>query len=66
MVKKSHANEDKKKRDADSMPESRSSPGGGHSKAPKYSCLENPMYRERSLADYSSQGHKESDTIEAT
>ena len=45
VVKNPHANEDKKKRDAGSMPEVGSSPGGGYSKAPKYSCLENPIDR---------------------
>ena len=40
------------------------SPGGRHSNPLQYSCLENPM--ERSLAGYSPQGHRESDTTEAT
>ena len=40
------------------------SPGGGHSKALQYSCLENPM--ERNLVGYSPWGCKESDTTEAT
>ena len=30
----------------------------------QYSCLENPMDRATSLAGYSSEGHKESDTTE--
>jgi hypothetical protein len=30
----------------------------------QYSCLENPMDRGASLADYSRWGHKESDTTE--
>ena len=32
---------------------SRRSPGGGHSNPLQYSCPENPMDGERSLADYS-------------
>ena len=39
------------------------SPGGGHGHPLQYSCLENP-YGRRSLAGYSSWGHKESDTTE--
>ena len=39
-------------------------PGKGHGNPLQYSCLENPM--ERSLAGYSPQGHRESDTTEAT
>ena len=39
------------------------SPGGGHGSPPQCSCLENPC-GERSLADYSACGRKESDTTE--
>ena len=41
------------------------SPGGGHGSPLQYSCLENP-HGQRSLVVYSSWGHKESDTTEAT
>ena len=40
------------------------SPGGGHGNPLQYSCLEN-THGQRSLADYSSWGHKESDTTES-
>ena len=43
----------------------RRSPGGGHGNPLQYSFLENP-HRQRSLANYSSWGCKESDTTEAT
>ena len=39
------------------------SSGGGHGNPLQYSCLENPQ-GQRSLAGYSSQGHKESDMTE--
>ena len=39
------------------------SPGGGHGNPPQYSCLENP-HGQRSLANYSPWGHKESDMTE--
>ena len=39
------------------------SPGEGNGNPPQYSCLENP-HGLRSLAGYSPQGHKESDTNE--
>ena len=39
------------------------SPGGGHDNPLQHSCLENP-HGQRSLAGYSPQGHKESDTTE--
>ena len=39
------------------------SPGGGHGNPLQYSCLENP-HGQRSLAGYSPQGRKESDTTE--
>ena len=39
------------------------SPRGGHGNPPKYSCLENPC-GQRSLAGYSPEGCKESDTTE--
>ena len=38
-------------------------PGGGHGNPLQYSCLENP-HGQRSLAGYSSWGHKEPDTTE--
>jgi len=38
------------------------SPGGGHGNPLQYSCLEHPQ-AQRSLADYSPCGHKESDMI---
>ena len=38
--------------------------GGGHGNPLQYSGLENP-HRQRSLAGYSSWGHKESDTTRA-
>ena len=47
----------------DSIPELGRSPGRGHGNPLQYSCLENP-HGQRSLAGYSAQGHKESDTIE--
>ena len=52
-------------RDAGSVPALRKSPGGGHGNQLQYSCLEN-SYRQRSLAGYSPQSHKESATTEAT
>ena len=52
------------KRDVSSVPESRRSPGGGTGNPLQYSCLENP--RQRSLAVYGSQSHKESDMTEVT
>ena len=39
------------------------SPGGGHGNPLQYSCLENP-HGQRSLADYSPWGYKESDMTE--
>ena len=39
------------------------SPGGGHGNPLQYSCLENP-HGQRSLAGYSSCGHKELDMTE--
>ena len=38
-------------------------PGGGHGNPLQYSCLENP-HGQRSLADNSPWGHKESDMTE--
>ena len=40
------------------------SPGGGNGNPGQYSCLQNP-HRQRSLAGYSPQGHKEQDMTEA-
>ena len=39
------------------------SPGGRHGNPLEYSCPENP-HGQRSLAGYSSRGHKESDMTE--
>ena len=50
-------------RDTGSIPGVGRSPGGGHSNALQYSCLENP-HGQRSLAGYSPWGCKESDTTE--
>ena len=50
-------------RDLGSIPGLGRSPGGGHGNPLQDSCLENPG--KRSLADYSPQGHKESDVAEA-
>ena len=44
MVKKPPANAGDG-RDADLIPRSRRSPGGGHGNPLQYSCLENPMGR---------------------
>ena len=49
-------------RDAGSIPGSGKSPGGGNGNALQYSCLENPM--DMSLAGYSGQGYKDSNTTE--
>ena len=46
-----------------SIPELGRCPGEGNGNPLQYSCLENP-HGQRSLADYSPQGHKESDTTE--
>ena len=53
-------------KDTGSIPASGRSPGGGHGNPLQYSCLENPMDRERSLASYSPWGHTESDMTEVT
>ena len=45
------------------IPGSGRSPGEGKGYPLRYSCLENP-HGQRSLAGYSSWGHKESDTTE--
>ena len=50
-------------RDEGSIPGSGRSPGAGHGNPLQYSCLENP-HGQRSLADHSPWGHKESDTTE--
>ena len=52
-------------RDTGLIPGSGGSPGGGHGNPLQYSCLENP-HGQRSLAGYSSWGHKESDMTEVT
>ena len=49
--------------DLGSIPGLGRSPGGGHGNPLQCSCLENP-HGQRSLAGYSPQGHKESDTTE--
>ena len=49
--------------DLGSIPGMGRSLGGGHGKPLQYSCLENP-HGQRSLADYSPWGRKESDTTE--
>ena len=46
--------------DLGSVPGLRSSPGEEHGNLLQYSCLDNP-HGQRSLADYSPWGHKESD-----
>ena len=51
--------------DADSTPELRRCSRGGHGNPLQYSCLEDP-HGQKSLAGYSPQGHKESDTTEVT
>ena len=50
-------------RDADLIPRSGRSPGGGHNNPLQYSCLENP-HGQRNLAGYSPWGRKELDTTE--
>ena len=50
-------------RNADLIPGSGRTPGGGHGNPLQYSCLENP-HGQRTLAGYSSWGHKKSDTTE--
>ena len=45
------------------IPELGRSPGGGHGNPLQYTCLENP-HGQKSLAGYSPQGCKESDTTE--
>ena len=47
-----------------SVPGSGRSPGEENAYPLQYSCPENPMDRERSLAGYSPWGHKESDMTE--
>ena len=59
MVKNPPANE----RVAGSIPGSRRSPGGGNDNPLQYSCLEDP-HGQKSLADYSPWGRKESDMTE--
>ena len=50
--------------DPGSIPNSGRSPGRGNGSSLQYSCLENSMDRERSLAGYGPWGRKESDTTE--
>ena len=49
--------------DLGSIPGLGRSPGGGHSNAHQYSCLEN-FHGPRNLAGYIPWGHKESDMTE--
>ena len=49
--------------DLGSIPGLGRSPGGGHGNPLQYSCLENP-HGQRSLAGFSSLGHKESHVAE--
>ena len=51
--------------DLDSIPGLGKSPGGENDNPLQYSCLKDP-HGQRSLAGYSPQGHKESDTTEVT
>ena len=53
-------------RDVGLIPGLERSPGGGHGKLLQYSCLENRQNRQKSLAGYSPQGHKELDMTEVT
>ena len=64
MVKNPHANAEDT-RDANLIPGSGRSPGGGNSNPFQYSCLENPMDR-GAWRGYSPGGHKEADTTEMT
>ena len=64
MIKNSSANAGDI-RDAGSIPGWGRSPGEGNGNPLQYSCLENP-HGQRSLVGYSTEGHKESDTAEAT
>ena len=50
--------------DPGSIPRLGRSPGDGNDNPLQYSCLENPMYGQRSLVDFSTWGHKESDPTE--
>ena len=50
--------------DTGSIPRSERSPGGGNGKPPTSVFLPEKSHGQRSLADYSPWGHKESDTIE--
>ena len=50
--------------DPGSIPRLGRSPGDGNDNPLQYSCLENPMYGQRSLVDSSTWGHKESDPTE--
>ena len=52
-------------RDKGSIPQSGRPPREGHGNPLRYSCLEN-SHGQKSLAGYSPQGHKESDTTEET
>ena len=53
-------------RDMGSIPGLGRCPGVGNGNPFQYSCLGNPMDRERSLAGYSPWGQRESDTTEHT
>ena len=64
VVKKLPANAGDVK-DADSIPGSGRSPGGGHGNPLQYTCLEN-LHGQRNLVGYSPRGCKELDKTEAT
>ena len=53
-------------RDTGLIPGSERSTGEEHDNPLKYSCLENPMDRERSLVGYNPKGLKESDMTGVT
>ena len=53
------------RRDADWIPGSGRSPGGGHGNPLQYYCLDNPQ-GQRNLVGFSPWGHKELDTSEVT
>ena len=53
------------RRDADWIPGSGRSPGGGHGNPLQYYCLDNPQ-GQRNLVGFSPWGHKELDTTEVT
>ena len=54
-----------KPQETDLIPGLRRSPGGAHGNSLQHCRLENP-HGQRSMADYSSTGHKKSDTTKVT